>query len=60
MPAPDGGIRERRYSSRKCSRVTHANAQAARHEWTATGHSGSISQTLVSKQRFLDGPGRGL
>ena len=33
----------------------HANAQAVRDEWTTTGHSGSISQTLVNKQRSLMG-----
>ena len=29
----------------------HANAQFVRDEWTAAGHSDSISQTLVNKQR---------
>jgi hypothetical protein len=33
----------------------HANAQAVRDEWAATGHSGSISQTLVNKQRSVMG-----
>jgi hypothetical protein len=33
----------------------HANATVVRDEWTATGHSGSISQTLVNKQRSLMG-----
>ena len=33
----------------------HANAQVVRDEWAATGHSGSISQTLVNKQRSLMG-----
>jgi hypothetical protein len=33
----------------------HANAQVVREEWSAKGHSGSISQTLVNKQRSLMG-----
>jgi hypothetical protein len=33
----------------------HANAQAVRDEWTSTGHEGTISQTLVNKQRSLMG-----
>lgn len=33
----------------------HANARTIRDEWTATGHIGTISQTLVNKQRSLMG-----
>src|SRR5690242_17096893 len=32
-----------------------ANARAVRDQWTAAGHEGSISQTLVNKQRSLMG-----
>jgi hypothetical protein len=37
------------------SRNAHANARAVRDEWTKAGNSGSISQTLVNKQRSLMG-----
>jgi hypothetical protein len=37
------------------TRNPHANAQKVRQEWTASGHSGTISQTLVNKQRSLMG-----
>jgi hypothetical protein len=33
----------------------HANAKAVRDAWTAAGHSGSVSQTLVNKQRSAMG-----
>jgi hypothetical protein len=33
----------------------HANAQAVRDEWSASGHDGTISQTLVNKQRSVMG-----
>lgn len=37
------------------TRNPRANARTVRDEWAATGHSGSISQTLVNKQRSLMG-----
>jgi hypothetical protein len=37
------------------SRNPHANAKAVREEWAAAGNQGSISQTLVNKQRSLMG-----
>ena len=33
----------------------HANARKVREEWAAAGHSGTISQTLVNKQRSVMG-----
>lgn len=37
------------------SKNAHANAQKVNDEWKASGHSGTISQTLVTKQRSLMG-----
>lgn len=37
------------------TRNPRANAQKVREEWEAAGHDGSISQTLVNKQRSLMG-----
>ncbi len=45
-------IRVRRNSFGKCStRNPQANARKVRDAWTEAGHEGSISQTLVNKQR---------
>jgi hypothetical protein len=37
------------------SKNPHANAKAVREEWEKAGHDGTISQTLVNKQRSLMG-----
>ncbi len=43
---------ENRSSSGKCCRIIRtANATVVREAWAAAGHGGSISQTLVNKQR---------